>query len=78
MYKVFRSLTSFYYNKIRRAKLCLSCTKKWCIFLQLAAKKKTPFWVQLKQISRSSYFVGGVTTLRNFRAKLKTTQAELS
>jgi hypothetical protein len=34
----------------------LSCTKNG-VFLQLAAEKKAPFWVQLKQPFGPSYFV---------------------
>jgi hypothetical protein len=30
--------------------------QKGCLFLQLAAEKKTPFLVQLKQIFSPSYF----------------------
>ena len=40
-------------NKIRRVKIFLS----WCLFLQLAAEKKTPFLVQLQQIFDPSYFI---------------------
>ena len=36
----------------------------WCFFLQLAAEKKTPFFVQLKQIFGPSYFVRALASFR--------------
>ena len=43
-------------NKMIKAKLCFNCTKNGLI-LQLAAEKKAPFLVQLKQIFGPSYLV---------------------
>ena len=34
----------------KRAESLFELNQKWCLFLQLAAEKKTPFLVQLKQI----------------------------
>ena len=40
----------------KRAESLFELHQKWCLFLQLAAEKKTPFLVQFKQIFGPSYF----------------------
>ena len=40
----------------KKSQKFVSAAQKWCHFLQLAAEKKTPFLVQLKQIFGPSYF----------------------
>ena len=56
--------------KIRRAENLFQLHQKWCLFLQLAAEKKTPFLVQLKQIFGPSYFVTALEGQKNLKISL--------
>ena len=53
-------------HKIRRAENSFELHQKWCLFLQLAAKKKTPFLVQLKQIFDPSNFDRALDVSQSF------------